>query len=55
MNQKPTNEHTSAKHEKDALPANLDKLKIQLEQLAAERQANASGESKNVAPAFGGR
>jgi hypothetical protein len=40
---------------KDALPANLDQLKTQLEQLATALKANPPDDPKDVAPRFGGR
>lgn len=54
MKEKSTTEQTDAKSEKNALPANLDKLKIQLEQLAANK-AHAPEELKDVASKMGGR
>lgn len=54
MKDKPTTEHPDAKSEKTALPANLDNLKIQLEQMAANK-VQTPDELKEVAPRVGGR
>jgi hypothetical protein len=55
MNDKSSPEPPEVERGKDALPANLDKLKTQLEQLAADRKADLANDPKTVAPRFGGR
>jgi len=46
---------SGTKRDNDKLPANLDKLKDQLEQLAANQKATQSDNLKDVAQQFGGR
>jgi len=57
MNQDDDQDEPEGKRGKNglpALPANLDQLKIQLEQLAMARQASPPDDPKDVAPRFGG-